>query len=210
MLRIKDFKKKYQGNLALEIPELEIPPGIHWVQGKNGSGKSTLFRALSGIIPSEGEIWLNDTFEINRDKMEFRLRVNYGEAEPNYPPFLNGAELIDFVARAKKASPEQVLKLGKTFGTLDFEQKSFQTYSSGMLKKTSLVLAFLGNPVWIFLDEPLITLDKETVGKLTDLIAKLNEQGTHFLLSSHEESALEKLHVTHRYLVENQKVKLWR
>jgi ABC-2 type transport system ATP-binding protein len=53
-----------------------------------------------------------------------------------------------------------------------------------MLKKLSLVLAFLGDPKMIILDEPLITLDEQTRLKLFELIREKNE--TIFILSSHQ------------------------
>jgi ABC-2 type transport system ATP-binding protein len=208
MLRIKNFTKQYNGITALQISELEIPGGIHWVKGKNGAGKSTLFRSLAGILPFEGEVWLDDTYEINRDKTAYRLRVNQADAEPVFPPFLHAAEMIDFIAKAKKASQGQVDELKDLLVIRSFENRSIQTYSSGMLKKVSLVMAFLGQPRWIFLDEPLITLDAEATGHLLGLITRSAKSGVNFLISSHEESLEKKIPVDSQYLIENQTLRL--
>lgn len=61
------------------------------------------------------------------------------------------------------------------------------TYSSGMLKKLSLLLAFLGNPELIILDEPFITIDAATLEIVYSWIAKSwREKNITFLLSSHQ------------------------
>ena len=61
------------------------------------------------------------------------------------------------------------------------------SYSSGMLKKLSLVLAFIGNPVLILLDEPFITLDMDAVRGLQQLIEQKQAAGVSFCISSHQD-----------------------
>jgi ABC-2 type transport system ATP-binding protein len=68
-------------------------------------------------------------------------------------------------------------------------QKPTGAYSSGMLKKLSLILAFAGNPKWILLDEPLITLDAEAVQVILQLIEQTYKSGVSFLLTSHQDVA---------------------
>ena len=60
------------------------------------------------------------------------------------------------------------------------------TYSSGMLKKLSLVLAFIGHPKLILLDEPLVTIDKESVPILYSLVKKYSDEGVSFIFTSHQ------------------------
>jgi ABC-2 type transport system ATP-binding protein len=58
-----------------------------------------------------------------------------------------------------------------------------------MLKKVSLVMAFLGNSSLIILDEPLITLDAESRNILTNLIRDRQRDRSDmlFLVSSHQQ-----------------------
>jgi len=208
MLEIKDFSKHYHGQLALEIPELTLPPGVHWIQGSNGSGKTTLFRSLAGMIPFKGKITLNKKLEISKHPVEYRLRVNYGEAEPSYPDFLTGRDLIEFVGTAKKSDPEQRKELIERFDIGDFYKNPIGSYSSGMVKKISLVLAFLGEPSLILLDEPLITIDKKAVGIMYQLVQDYHEKrGVSFLMSSHQDFQLSDLTVSNYYLVSEKKVR---
>lgn len=190
----------------MQIPELVIPAGIHWIQGSNGSGKTTLFRSIAGMLPFDGTILLDNSYEITEQPVEYRLRINYGEAEPTYPDFLTANDLIQFVGKAKKAPASQIEELVETLEISTFLRNPIGTYSSGMLKKTSLVLAFLGNPKVILLDEPLITIDKRAVERMYELVNRYHQQGVTFLMSSHQDFQLAEVTVSERYLVQNQQV----
>jgi ABC-2 type transport system ATP-binding protein len=158
-------------------------------------------------LPFEGSIVLNGKYEINRDPVPYRLRVNYGEAEPNYPGFLTAWDLIQFVGKTKKAETRQINELIETFEIGSFLRNPVATYSSGMLKKTSLILAFLGEPELILLDEPLITIDKKAVEKMYALVNHYHDQkGVGFLLSSHQDFQLSELTVSNSYMVEDNKI----
>ncbi len=208
MLQITDFKKSYHGIPALEIPYLLIPKGIHWIKGSNGAGKTTLFRSIAGMIPFKGQILLEDTFEVNKNPVEYRLRVNYGEAEPNYPEFLTALDLIQFVGKAKKASEKQMFDLIEQLEIGSYVNNQLGTFSSGMLKKTSLVLSFLGNPSLILLDEPLITIDQKAIENMFRLVQTYQKQGVSFLLSSHQEFKVDEFTISNTYWIENRTVVL--
>ena len=75
--------------------------------------------------------------------------------------------------------------------------------SSGMVKKTSLALAFLGEPSVIILDEPLITIDLEARGNLFTLIKNYHARGVAFLLSSHQPFAETDLPLTAGFALQN-------
>lgn len=204
MLAIYNFRKAYASRTILAIPQLDLNPGIHWIQGSNGSGKTTFFKSVAGMLPFEGKIVLDGQFDCNRQPVPYRLRVNYGEAEPVFPEFLTAHELIQWVATAKRASQTQVNELIDAFAIREFMKTPVGTYSSGMLKKTSLVLAFLGQPRLILLDEPLITLDVAATQLVARLIRTLNGQGVSFLLSSHQDFSLTELPIASVWQVSQQ------
>ncbi|WP_128546636.1 ABC transporter ATP-binding protein [Larkinella soli] len=187
MLAVRNFQKAYHHRLILDIPKADFPEGIHWLKGRNGSGKTTFFRAVAGLLPFEGELVLNGQYDIRRHPVDYRLRVNYSEAEPVYPDFLTAWELIRWVASTKRAPAGQADELIDRFAVRDFLKTPVGTYSSGMLKKTALILAFLGRPELIMLDEPLITLDQTATRTVIEAIRAGREQGVNFLLSSHQD-----------------------
>jgi len=184
MLEIQHFKKSYPTGFQIEISSLHLRKGIHLIKGENGSGKSTLLKSIAGIHDFGGDVIL-DGLSLKNDGLAFRRLVNYSEAEPLFPEFLSMDELIAFVAKTKGADNAQIESLKETLGIGDFSKNSISTYSSGMLKKTGLILAFLGTPSLIILDEPYTTIDVGSQKLLTELVNREIKKGVSFLLTSH-------------------------
>src|SRR6478609_2463242 len=207
MLIIKEFLKRYNDHLILEIPHQEFLPGIHWIKGENGSGKTTLFKSMAGILPFEGKITFKDGIEIKKDPQAYRKRVNYCEAEPAYPGFLTAKDLIRFIGKVKNESIDNQEAYTKAFGVDGFFDKPCETLSSGMMKKLSLVMAFFGDPQLIILDEPLITLDEQARGILFELIrTKVKSGNTTYLISSHQSISASDLEIIQTLKIENKKL----
>jgi len=187
MLEFKNFSKSYNDHLVISIPELKLEAGTYWIRGENGSGKSTLFKSLAGLLPYQGTIILSDTVDLRQQPREFRRRVNFSEAEPLFPGFLTSKDLIRFVGAARGATISQQDEVVSRLGAKHFFENRCETYSSGMLKKLSLALAFLGQPKVIILDEPLITLDDQSRNELLKMIAEVDKTGDVVtLFSSHQ------------------------
>ncbi|QDK80362.1 ATP-binding cassette domain-containing protein [Spirosoma sp. KCTC 42546] len=197
MLTVSNLTKAYNGHIALTVPELQLPTGFHYFRGGNGSGKTTLFRTVAGLLPFSGEIVLDGKYEISRDPVAYRMRVNYAEAEPLFPSFLTARDLVGFVSTAKQSPGGQVDTLAGLLGVDAFWTKPTGQFSSGMLKKLSLLLALLGAPQLVLLDEPLTTLDVATAEKLFEYIRQLHtNEGVSFLLTSHQDVSLTGLPIT--------------
>jgi ABC-2 type transport system ATP-binding protein len=206
MLNVQNFSKSYNNHTIIAVESLVIPEGIHWFKGINGSGKSTFFRSVAGIIPFDGTISWND-LDIRKNDVAYRMQVNMSEAEPLYPDYLSGYDLVKFIAEAKKADDQQLNHLATVLGVDVYWKTPMGTYSSGMLKKITLLTAFIGNPKLIMLDEPLITIDVRSVQIVYELVKEYSEQrGVSFLLSSHQDFIFEKLNIGNTYLVQNQTI----
>lgn len=186
MLHFSNFSKSYGANTILRINDFTIEPGIYWLHGPNGSGKSTLLKSIGGLLFFEGELLL-DNINLKRDGTNYKRRVNFGDAEPIFPEFLTGTEMISLFEEAKNAPAKQVGDLIEGMNMHTYLHEPLGSYSSGMLKKLSLVLAFLGNPKLILLDEPLNTIDQASLAVLYQFIkGKHEEEEISFLLSSHQ------------------------
>lgn len=186
MLKITNLIKKYGDKTILDIDFLELNPGIIHLKGINGSGKTTFSKIISGLIPFDGEVILNGTLTPDKTKIAYRKVVNYAAAEPIYPDFLTADDLISFVGKAKSASKDDLKSLPELFGISSYRSDAVGTYSSGMLKRLSLCLAFLGNPSLIVLDEPFNTMDTHAVDLLINLIETRHQKGVNFMLVSHQ------------------------
>jgi ABC-2 type transport system ATP-binding protein len=193
MVRFDHFAKQYGTTTILQIDTLTLSTGIYWVKGANGAGKSTLLRAMAGVVHFHGDIAWNN-LRLKKDTVPYRRVVNFAEAEPLFPEFLTGMEMIDLFRTAKGGALRQEEYYIESMQMQTYIHQPIGTYSSGMLKKLSLVLAFLGTPQLILLDEPVITLDVQALDILTHWIDELHtRQGITFLLSSHQPLAVEGL-----------------
>jgi ABC-2 type transport system ATP-binding protein len=186
MLQFDRVYKTYNQQPVLDISHLKLERNIYWLKGINGSGKTTLLGMLAGLIPFQGDVQL-DGINIHHDPVSYRSLVNFAEAEPLYPDFITGHELVCFYQEIRKAAAVQIDMLINLFKMHHFLRSPIGTYSSGMVKKLSLLLAFIGKPSLLLLDEPLATLDEGSVHILPELInAYHKEFKTGIIFSSHQ------------------------
>lgn len=195
MLSLSGFEKKYPSGFEVVIPQLDLPEGIHLILGGNGSGKSTLLKALAGIHPANGEVLLNGA-SLSSQPIDYRRKIGFSAAEPTFPEYLNLTDLITVVANAKQSTHAEIAELTTILEVGEFMTYPIGGYSSGMLKKSALMLAFLGKPKLIILDEPFTTIDAQTQGQLVQLICQRAKEGTGFLITSHQSGPIELLPVT--------------
>ena len=207
MLTLSSFEKSFGTKLILDIPSLTFQKGIHWIKGRNGSGKSTLFNCLAGLSPYQGNIRLNG-IDLRKSPVEYKLRVNFSESEPLFPEFLTGTDLIKFYSKLKKSDRSQTSALAELLGVTQYADQPCGTYSSGMMKKLSILLAFLGTPELVILDEPLITLDKEAQQIVSELIKNKQEEGVSFLFATHQDFENALIMPTQTYLVSEQSISI--
>src|SRR6478609_2231767 len=131
MLQIRNFSKGFNDRLILKIDDLALGPGAHWIRGDNGSGKSTLFKCLAGILPFQGDIAFLDGIHIRKNPVAYRKRINYSEAEPQYPGFLTAKDLIRFIGKIKNSTLQEQENYAQLFGVTTYLESPCETYSSG-------------------------------------------------------------------------------
>lgn len=204
-LKLQNITKKYGSHIVLEFDEWKIDSGIYWLKGGNGTGKTTLFRIISGQTPFNGSVLLND-INLKKQSTDFRSKISYAEAEPQYPLFITGEELLNFYKDVRKAKQVDINILTDLFEMTSFLNQKIGGYSSGMLKKLSLICAFIGDVELYILDEPLITIDTKSADKLYQLISEKAKQRKSFLISSHQEIDKDKLIINSVFAIENKKV----
>lgn len=208
MLQFDSVKKYYGHFLALSIPELNIPDGIYWLKGENGSGKTSFLKMIGGSHPFEGVIRLNQ-YDLKKNRVAFLQQVSYAEAEPLFPSFLTAEDLVKLYCTLRKADIEKAKQLLVDLHIIHAFRQPVGSYSSGMLKKLSLALAFIGNPKWILLDEPLITVDTEAVSTICNLVGKTHrDDQTSFIISSHQPFQTDQFLINQSILVARQTINL--
>lgn len=207
MLLLNNIQKQFGSHLVFNIDSQSLMPGIYWIKGMNGSGKSTLLKLLAGMLPFKGEVLL-DNCSPAKQPVEYRKKISYAPAEPAYPSFLTGDELTAFVRKLKSGTTPQTETLKKVLGIDNYTANPTGSYSSGMLKKLSLLLAFTGSPAWILLDEPFTTLDQASQLALKELIMKEHKEGISFIITSHHDIDAANIPFTQVFLLENKQLNI--
>jgi ABC-2 type transport system ATP-binding protein len=206
MLQLTAIQKSFGSHHVFSIDELRLQNGLYWLKGANGSGKSTLMKLVAGLLPFKGEIILNEKISIHQQPADYRLLVNHSAAEPVYPSFLTGKELVEFIRCIKKGTTRQIEEVKEILAIDNYLSNPTGSYSSGMLKKLSLLCAFTGKPAWILLDEPFTTLDHSSQSALCQLIRQKQGQGISFIITSHHDIETSGIHFSKVFTVKDKRL----
>jgi ABC-2 type transport system ATP-binding protein len=206
MLTITAFEKRYQNNIVLQIPTLSLPNGIYYLKGTNGSGKSTFLKCITGQIPFIGSICINN-IALAQQKQQYLHHISYHEAEAALPPFFTGNQVIDYYLHVKKGNRNAVNNILEAFQMQAYLPNTIGTYSSGMLKKLTLTLSFIGDNKWICLDEPFTTIDNASATILIDIIKQYHQNQTSFIITSHHEIEVDEHYFTGTLIAADKTIK---
>ena len=185
MIEIKNVSKTYGDVKSLENINSTIAAGsIYGLIGSNGSGKSTLLRIMSGIMRGdEGQIDYDGepVFENPDVKKSFVFL-----SDEQY--FLPGSTLDEMAGIYASFYPdfsrEKYHELAKLFN-LPYDRK-INTFSKGMKKQASVLLALASNVKYILCDETFDGLDpvmRQLVKKL--LANEVITNGMTAVIASH-------------------------
>lgn len=206
MLLLENIKKYYGGFLALEISSLVVGKGLWWLKGENGSGKTTFLKMIAGLHPFSGNIVLENKLSLRKQRQQYVRSVNYAEAEPLYPTFLTAKDLVHLFCYTKGGKVDEAGDMLKRLHVYDAYNEPLGSYSSGMIKKVSLTLAFVGKPKIILLDEPLITIDVKAIEAICDMIKEKSREGVSFIISTHQAIHANQLNFTETLYAENRTI----
>lgn len=169
--------------VVLRNVSLEINPGASYaLVGENGSGKTTLLKTLAGILPL-----LSGTCQLARKPDGQHTKVGYIPQRA----MLNG--LLSLKVR-------EVIEMG-TFGSLKpwqrlghderyrvswsmkevdvfhLQKESYAYLSGGQQQRVLIARALASDPDILLLDEPLASLDQQSIQTMVELFTKLQENG---------------------------------
>ena len=186
--------KKFGQVTALKNVSFEINQGeFVFITGRSGAGKSTVIQLILGeILPSEGEVWLDD-YCLNRSKtkeilalrrqlgvvfQDFRLLTDQ-TVEENILIALN---VIGYRQNDWRQKLTQVLK---AVGLEKRAQFFPAQLSGGERQRACLARALIIDPEVILADEPTGNLDPETSWELMALLKKINRKGKTIIVATH-------------------------
>ncbi|QES90212.1 ABC transporter ATP-binding protein [Rhizosphaericola mali] len=207
MIQFQSFEKKYGKTLVIAVSKLKLTSKIYWIHGKNGSGKSTLLQSIAGMLRFNGDIKIED-YSLKKNPSLCKSWINYAPAEPRYPPFLSGKEIIQLYIQTKNGNIKNVDYLISELGMSNYMDLPISSYSSGMLKKVALVAAFTGDVKWILLDEPFNAIDQYSIEILSKWIQYFHkEKGIGFILTSHQGINIDLINGIEEMYIDNNEIK---
>lgn len=190
MLKLEHVKKQYK-DFHLDC-SLTVKPGmITGLIGANGAGKSTTFKAVLGLVRTEGgmvELFGKRPKEITSKDKE---RLGVVLADSGFSGYLSIRDLIPVL----KAMYHQ-------FDQTYFEEqcrrfelpmtKKIKEFSTGMKRKLQVLAAISHHADLLILDEPTAGLDVLARDEMLTMLREYMEtEGRAILISSHISSDLE-------------------
>jgi zinc transport system ATP-binding protein len=158
------------------------------VVGPNGGGKTTLIKLALGLIkPHRGKILL-----FNRNPAATRSRVGYVPQillfDPNFPVRVKDVVRMGRVEKVswvgyRRTDDALVNDALEKVDAVNLVNAAFSDLSGGERQRVMLAQALAGQPELLILDEPTANIDSNAEKRLYDLLKKMNETLTIFLVS---------------------------
>lgn len=201
IIEISNLTYKYEGTIALEQINLNIPMGAFLgIVGPNGSGKSTLLKNLLGLLsPQEGSIKI-----FGEDSKKFKEWDKIGYVSQKANSFNSGfpATVLEVVTSGltpkiglfrfvKKEHKEKALEVLREVGMDSYADRNIGELSGGQQQRVFIARTLIANPKLIILDEPTVGIDAKNVESFYRMLENLNKNlGISLIMVSHDISAI--------------------
>lgn len=199
----KEYRQSHLGKTkvsrGVEDLSFDVRSGeVFGLLGLNGSGKTTSIKLLLGVLfPTRGRVQL---FGEDASSPGARRRIGFLPETPYFPKYLTAREVLRFHGRlAGLAGADLDRRIADSLESVRMTphaDRRLKEYSKGMLQRTGLAQAMVGDPSLLLLDEPLTGLDPMGLREMRAFISSANSQGKTILLSSH--SLTEAAQLCHR------------
>ena len=156
--------------------------------GPNGAGKTTIMKTILALTKFKGQVLVNhQTVTLNHHQA--LLKVGALIEHPALYPYMTGRQNLALYAQ----SEVEIDELARALEMETYIDTRAKGYSLGMKQKLGIALALLNHPDLVILDEPMNGLDVESTILVRNLILRMAQKGTAFLISSHILSELERV-----------------
>ncbi len=212
-LSIDRLSAGYGGMAVLHEVSLQVQPGeLVALIGPNGAGKTTLLRAVSGLVSSQGGIWLGGRCLQGSSP---RRIVQAGVIHcPEGRQLFSDLSVQDNIRlgahlRRDRASVEaDYERVCQLFPVL--KKRSAQragSLSGGEQQMLAIARSLMGRPAVLMLDEPSFGIAPLLVERIFEVLRQLNDQGLTALIV--EQNARLALGLAHRsYVLEGGRIAL--
>lgn len=161
--------------------------GITSLLGHNGAGKSTTISMLVGLItPTSGDALIEGKSILN-DMDDIRKSIGICPQMDLLFPTLSATEHLELVGKLRTGSSknlkEEIYTALSNIG-LPTDDQQVKTFSGGMKRKLSLLMALFCDPKVVFLDEPTTGIDTLSKRQIWDTLLMAKRDKT-IILTTH-------------------------
>jgi ABC-2 type transport system ATP-binding protein len=198
-IEVDGLSKSYGRNKkrVLADVELRVESGeIFGLVGPNGAGKTTFMGCLLGLLfPSSGSIRIGGRAP---DDLTVRRVTGYLPERLQFDRWMTGRAFLDLHhCLAGLPSEHRIGQVTAGLQRVGLDPASWlspiKKYSRGMLQRLGMAQALLGDPRFLFLDEPASGVDPAGVLAFRDLLLEVKQRGVTVVLNSHQLDQLEKV-----------------
>lgn len=191
MIESKNLVKKFENYTAIDNLTCTIPDGcIYGMVGSNGAGKSTFLRMISGVYrPDAGEVTLDG--EAIWENPNAKSQIAFIPDDIYYLPNSNMNRMAKLYSSVYENFDYDTFNyLTNTF-ELD-PKKNLNSFSKGMRRQASTILALAAKTKYIFFDETFDGLDPVMRNLVKKLICNdVVERKATAIITSHSLRELE-------------------
>lgn len=184
-IQVKNLTKSFSGRKVINDLSFEVNKGeVFALLGHNGAGKSTTIDLILGLkCPDEGNATILGMDAAKHRKKVFE-KVGVQLQHTEYQNMMTVEEAcIEYASLYKK--PSDYKELLHSFGLSDLKKSYINKLSGGEKQKLSVVLALIGNPEIVFLDELTTGLDVAARREVWRTLKHLKEKGLTIFLTTH-------------------------
>jgi ABC-type multidrug transport system ATPase subunit len=184
VVTVRGLRKRYGPRWVVDGLDLDVEAGqVLGLIGANGAGKTTTVECIQGLRRPDASTLR--VFGLDPVVQAERLRPMVGSQlqESALPDRLRVGEAVTLFAGGGDRDGERLLE---QFGLLERRRTAFASLSGGERQRLFLVLALLGRPRLVILDELTQGLDPAARRSVWSAVDQLRRDGTTMLLVTHE------------------------
>lgn len=182
---VRNLTKSFSGRRVVDGLSFDVQKGeVFALPGHNGAGKSTAIDLILGLkAPEAGSAKILGMDAAKNRKQVFE-RVGVQLQSTQYQPNITVEEVcIEYASLY--AEPADYPQLLERFGLGALRKNFVSGLSGGERQKLSVVLALIGKPEIVFLDELTTGLDVVARREVWRTLKQLKEQGLTVFLTTH-------------------------